>query len=375
MEKGIIYDWLIVGAGLSGAVFAREMTNLGYNCIIVEKKPHIGGMCYCEKVGRVVTHKYGAHIFHTDSQVAWLYFLKYSENVRRLGIYSVQAMSGGAIYPLPFNMNTFAKIWDDVRTPEEAKKRIAEQSKMSRGEDNVRDRAISQVGVDVYEKLIKGYTEKQWGKNCEELPGEILGRIPVRFTYDNNYYFCDKIGIPRGGYNKLFEKLTDGIDVYYNFDICENKYILKLAKRVFCTSPIDEFFDLCFGKLDYRSLRFETEVVESSKTQGCPVVNYCDDSVGYTRRIEHNQFTDAELGDEIVATYEYPQPYENGAEPYYPIPTEENKEKYKKYLELSKERYGDKIVWGGRLGGYRYIAMDDAILGALKMVDEVTMHK
>lgn len=371
----MIYDWLIVGAGLSGAVFAREMTDRGYKCVIVEKKPHIGGMCYCERVGRVTTHKYGAHIFHTDSQEAWDYFLKYASDVRRLGIYTVQALSGGVIYPLPFNMNTFAKMWEDVRTPEEARKRIAEQSKTSGCGNNVKDKAISQVGVDIYEKLIKGYTEKQWGRKCEELPSEIIGRIPVRFVYDNNYYFCDKIGIPRGGYNELFENLTKGIDVYYNYDIVENKYILKLAERVFCTSPIDEFFGLCYGRLGYRSLRFETEIAEKEKTQGCPVVNYCDDSVPFTRRIEHNQFTDAELGDEIVASYEYPQAYKEGAEPYYPIPTEENKEKYKKYLEKSKEEFGNKIVWGGRLGGYRYIAMDDAIIGALQVVEKVTKER
>lgn len=371
MEKDIIYDWLIVGGGLTGAVFAREMTNRGYSCLIVEKKPHIGGMCYCEEVRGVVTHKYGAHIFHTDSRKAWSYFLTYAEDVRRLGIYTVQALSGGIIYPLPFNMNTFAKIWEDVRTPEEARKRIAEQSKMCCGSNNVKDAAISQVGYDVYKKLIEGYTEKQWGKSCEDLPSEILGRIPVRFTYDNNYYFCDKIGIPRNGYNKLFDNLTEGIEVRCNIDIVKNKYIINNAKRVFCTSPIDEFFGLCYGALDYRSLRFETEIVGKEKSQGSPVVNYCDKSVDYTRRIEHNLFTDAELGEIIVASYEYPQEYKEGAEPYYPIPTKENKERYQKYLKRSEQEYGNKIIWGGRLGGYRYVAMDDAILEALDKSKEL----
>ena len=354
------YDWLIVGAGVTGAVFAREATNKGYKCLVIDKRPHIGGQCYCENIEGVDVHKYGAHIFHTDSDLLWNYFLKYAGDVRRLGIYTVQALSGGVIYPLPFNMNTFTKMWPDVRFPNEAKQRIAEQARSVEKAYNLRDEAIRQVGKDVFEKLIKDYTEKQWGKICEELPAEIIGRIPVRFSYDNNYYYCDKIGIPRYGYNKFFENLLDGIEVRTDCDILKNKELLNVATKVFCTCPIDEFFDYQYGRLEYRSLRFDYEIAEKEKTQGTPVLNFCDNSVEYTRRIEHNLFTDIEQK-KVVFTYEYPQPYEGKAEPYYPIPSVENKLKYQQYKELCTQQYGGSLIFGGRLGSYRYISMDEAI--------------
>lgn len=359
------YDWLIVGAGVTGAVFAKEMADKGKKCLVIDKRPHIGGQCYCENIEGVAVHKYGAHIFHTDSEMLWQYFLRYAGDVRRLGIYTVQAISKGKIYPLPFNMNTFTKIWSDVRFPAEAKKKISEQSQSIKSSDNLRDEAIRQVGKDVFELLIKDYTEKQWGKSCEDLPKEIIGRIPVRFTYDNNYYFCDKIGIPRYGYNGFFENLLKGIEVRTNCDILKNKDLLNMAEQVFCTSPIDEFFDYYYGRLEYRSLHFRYEVAEKDNTQGTPVLNYCDDSVGYTRRIEHNLFTDIEHG-KTVFSYEYPQLYEGKAEPYYPIPSLENNLKYQHYKELCQKEFGNRLVFGGRLGGYHYISMDDAIDEALK---------
>lgn len=368
MEKAMRYDWLIVGAGVTGSVFAREMTDKGYRCLVIDKRPHIGGQCYCENIEGVDVHKYGAHIFHTASDISWQYFLKYAGDVRRLPIYTVQAMSNGQIYPLPFNMNTFAKIWPDVRYPEEARNRIKAQTQSKKQDscNNLRDEAIRQVGQDVFDLLIKGYTEKQWGKRCEELPAEIIGRIPVRFVYDNNYYFCDKIGIPRRGYNEFFKNLLKGIEVRIDCDILKNMQLMDEAENILCTSPIDEFFDYYYGKLEYRSLHFDFEVVEKAKTQGTPVVNFCDDSVRYTRRIEHNLFTDIHH-EKVVFSYEYPQNYEGTADPYYPIPSLANKLRYQSYKELCGKQYGQKILFAGRLGGYRYISMDEAINEALEL--------
>lgn len=368
MEKMKEYDWLIIGAGVTGSVFAREMTDKGKKCLVIDKRPHIGGQCYCENMEGVDVHKFGAHIFHTDSEVLWNYFLKYAGDVRRLGIYTVQALSKGKIYPLPFNMNTFAKIWPEVRFPDEAKQKIAEQAEDIKEANNLRDAAIKQVGTDVFDLLIKGYTEKQWGKPCEELPKEIIGRIPVRFVYDNNYYYCDKIGIPRYGYNGFFKNLLFGIDVKTDCDILKNMHLLEKAERVLCTSPIDEFFNYCYGRLEYRSLHFRYEVVD--KSQGTPVINYCDDSVAYTRRIEHNLFTDIKH-DKIVVSYEYPQRYEGVAEPYYPIPSLENELKYHHYKEQCQKIYGNQIVFAGRLGGYKYISMDEAINEALTFSNQL----
>lgn len=368
------YDFLIIGAGVSGAVFAREMTDKGYKCIVIDKRDHIGGQCYCDKLSGVVVHKYGAHIFNTNSDKAWDYFTKYTPDVRRLGIYTVQALAGGVIYPLPFNMNTFAKLWADVRTPEEARRRIAEQTRNTGDGDSLQDAALSQVGEEIFEKLIRGYTEKQWGTTCDKLPKSIIGRIPVRFTYDNNYYNCDKIGIPRHGYNDFFRNLLRGIDVVLNCDITKHKELIEYADKVFCTAPIDEFFGNCFGRLDYRSLYFEYEVQGKEESQGCPVVNYCDKNIDYTRRIEHNQFTDEDKGEKIVVSYEYPQAYGEGAEPYYPVPSDENRQKYQRYIDESRRIYGDKITWGGRLGGYKYISMDEAILGALCLEQDWRMN-
>jgi UDP-galactopyranose mutase len=375
MAARIKYDWLIIGAGLSGAVFAREMTDWGFRCLVVDKRPYIGGNCYCEDINGVSVHKHGAHIFHTDSDEIWRYFNKYQPDVRRLGIYAVQALSGGVIYPLPFNMNTFAKVWPDVRTPAEARARIAAQSSGRAKIRNLEDAAIFQVGRDIYELLIKGYTEKQWGRPCSELPPEILGRIPVRFTYDNNYYRCDKVGIPRNGYNELFENLLDGVEVITDCDITRNHGLIGDAAMVFNTSPIDVFFGCFLGRLDWRSLRFTTESVTEGETQGNPVVNYCDHSVRYTRRIEHNLLSVPKKSGRVVFTYEYPAPFEGEADPYYPIQNERNKALFAAYLRHSEEVYGDRMVWGGRLGGYKYLSMAGAITDTLAIARRFAPRK
>lgn len=365
----MIYDWLVVGSGISGAIFAREMTDRGYKCLVIDKRPQTGGNCYCEDIGGVAVHKYGAHIFHTSSQRAWDYLVKYLGRIRRLGIYTVQAMSGGEVFPLPFNMNTFAKIWPNVRFPQEARQMIERQAQGAGDLETLEGAAISQVGRDVFEKLVKGYTEKQWGRPCRDLPKEIIGRIPVRFTYDNNYYFCDKIGIPEFGYNGFFENILDGIEVRLCCDFLTHRELADISRRVFYTGPIDALFEEKFGRLDYRSLRFEYELADMSASQGCPVMNYCDHSVEYTRRIEHNQFAPSFERKHLVVTYEYSQPYQGGAEPYYPVPSKENEQRYARYLEESRRTWGDKFVFGGRLGRYKYFAMDDAILDTLGILE------
>ena len=372
MATKIEYDWLIVGAGIAGAVFAREMTDRGYKCLVIDKRVHYGGNCYCEPYNGVITHKYGAHIFHTDSDLAWDYFKKYTPSVRQLGIYTVQAISGGVAYPLPFNMYTFSKMWPDVRFPSEALSRIAEQAHNAGDTNTLEGAAIAQVGRDIFEKLIKGYTEKQWGAPCSQLPKEIIGRIPVRYTYDNNYYYCNKIGIPTEGYNALFDNLLKGIEVQLGCDFLEHRDLAENAHRIFYTGAIDALFGEIFGRLDYRSLRFETRIRDLDETQGSPVVNYCDHSVPYTRVIEHNLFAPKRYAEELVISYEYSQPYTKDAEPYYPIPTAENLARYQQYVNESRARYGDKYVFGGRLGRYKYFAMDDAILDTLDLVDKLT---
>lgn len=371
MKKRTEYDWLIVGAGMTGCVFARLMTDAGYKCIVVEKENNIGGMCYCEDMHGVAVHKYGAHIFHTESQEIWDFFCKYAGEIKKIGAYSVQAMAKGHIYPLPFNMNTFSKIWPEVRTPKEAKDKIDSQSDKVKMAYNLEDEAIRLVGKDVYELLIKGYTEKQWGAKCSELPKEIIMRLPVRFTYDNNYYYCDKIGVPSHGYNMFFQNILKGIEVRKCVDVdVDNKLSYKLkAAKVLLTCPIDEYFGYCFGRLDYRSLDFKIGVLDKGETQGCAVVNYCDIEIPYTRRIEHNFFSDKEDVEKIIVSYEYPQKFEYLSKPYYPINNEENNKKYDEYIKLVKLIYGDRFVFGGRLGGYKYLSMAGAIKEAYRLFD------
>ena len=370
MEKVTKFDWLVVGAGLSGAVFAHEMTKRGKTCLVIDKRLHVGGNCYCEQYNGVMMHKYGAHIFHTSDKQVWDYVKKHLK-INRLGSYAPMAMAGGEVFALPFNMNTFSKIWPDVRFPEEAKKRIEEQAKGVKDLETLEGAAISQVGKDVFEKLIKGYTEKQWGRSCAELPSEIIGRIPVKFDYNNNYFNSDLyIGVPEGGYNDLFKGLLEGSEVVLGCDYLRNRTSLDgLAKRVFYTGPIDALFGEALGKLDYRSLEFETKIRDLEQSQGCAVMNYCDRDVPYTRIIEHNRFAPGRRHEELVVSLEYSKPYEGNAEPYYPVRTEESKGRYEKYVELSKTVYGDRVVFGGRLGHFRYFDMDEVIRDTLGIVE------
>lgn len=369
MEKVTKYDWLVVGAGLSGAVFAHEMHKRGFSCLVIDKRPHFGGNLYCEPYNGVLMHKYGAHIFHTSDKRVWDYVKQFLK-IDRLGSYAPMAMSGGEVFPLPFNMNTFSKIWPDVRFPEEAKKKIEEQAKGVKDFDTLEGAAISQVGKDVFEKLVKGYTEKQWGRPCSELPKEIIGRIPVRYEYNNNYFSDLYIGVPEDGYNGLFENLLKGIEVVLGCDYLRSRSALdELAKRVFYTGPIDALFGEALGRLDYRSIRFDTKIRDLDRTQGCAVMNYCDKDVPYTRIIEHNRFAPSRKHQELVISMEYSQLYEGFAEPYYPVRSKTSEELYEKYVNLSKTVYGDRIVFGGRLGCFRYFDMDDAILDTLGIVE------
>ena len=370
MEKVTKFDWLVVGAGLSGAVFAHEMTKRGKTCLVIDKRTHVGGNCYCEQYVGVMMHKYGAHIFHTSDKQVWDYIKKHLK-INRLGSYAPMAMAGGEVFALPFNMNTFSKIWPDVRFPEEAKKRIEEQSKGVKDLETLEGAAISQVGKDVFEKLIKGYTEKQWGRSCAELPAEIIGRIPVKFDYNNNYFNSDLyIGVPEGGYNDLFKGLLEGCEVELGCDYLRNRTSLDgLAKRVFYTGSIDTLFGEALGKLDYRSLEFDTKIRDLEQSQGCAVMNYCDKDVPYTRIIEHNRFAPSRRHEEIVVSLEYSKPCEGDAEPYYPVRTEESKERYEKYVQLSRTVYGDRVVFGGRLGHFRYFDMDEVIRDTLGIVE------
>lgn len=362
------YDFLIVGAGLFGSVFAYEATKRGKKCLIIEKRNHVGGNVYCENIEGINVHKYGAHIFHTNNKYLWDYvnqFAKFNGY-----IHSPIANFKGEIYNLPFNMNTFNKLWG-VITPAEAKVIIEEQKKkisISKPK-NLEEQAIFLVGTDIYEKLIKGYTEKQWGKSAKELPPFIINRLPVRMTYDNNYFNDKYQGIPEGGYNQIFDKLLNRVDVILNVDYFEHKNELQsIANRIVFTGMIDEFYDYCFGKLEYRSLRFENEILDIDNYQGSAVVNYTDSETPYTRIIEHKHF---EFGTQkkTVITREYPCSFNKTNEPYYPVNDNKNNKVYKRYKQISQKE--DKIIFGGRLGNYKYYDMDDVIYNALKLVKNI----
>lgn len=360
-----MYDYLIVGAGFFGAVFAREMTDYGKKCLVIDKRSHIGGNCYTEKVEGINVHKYGAHIFHTSDEEVWKYvnrFARFNNFVN-----SPVAVYGDEIYNLPFNMNTFSKMWG-IKTPAEAKAKIHEQiACLGISEpQNLEEQALSLVGVDVYEKLIKGYTEKQWGRPCSELPTFIIKRLPLRFTYDNNYFNDRYQGIPEGGYTALFEKLLDGIDVRLGIEYKDVKNQLPVSKTVYC-GCIDEFFDYCFGELAYRSLRFESDIIETDNYQGTAVVNYTAADVPYTRIIEHKHF---EFGNQekTIITREYPLTWSRETEPYYPINDDKNSDLYRKYAQLAAERTN--VIFGGRLGQYKYYDMDKVIRAALDAVND-----
>lgn len=360
------YDCLIVGSGLFGAVFAHEAMKRGKTCLVLEKREHIGGNIYCEEVEGVTVHRYGAHIFHTDNKEVWDYINALAAFNRYTN--SPIANYYGEIYNMPFNMNTFNTMWG-VRTPEEAKAKIEEQRAVIQGEpQNLEEQAISLVGTDIYRKLVCGYTEKQWGRPCKELPAFIIKRLPVRFTYDNNYFNDRYQGIPEGGYNQIIEKLLDGVEVRLNTDFLEEREKwMAMADRVVYTGMLDAYFSYCYGKLEYRSLRFENEVLDQENYQGVAVVNYTDPETPFTRIIEHKHF---EYGSQpkTVITREYPATWQEGMEPYYPVNDDKNSALYRKYAVLAEKE--EKVLFGGRLGQYCYYDMDKVIAAALNMVKE-----
>ena len=356
-----MYDYLIVGAGFFGAVFAHEAQKQGKRCLVVERRGHIGGNCYTDDVESIHVHRYGAHIFHTSDQQIWTYinqFCTFNNYVN-----SPIANYRGEIYNMPFNMNTFSRLWN-ISTPAEAKAIIdAQRADAPAQPQNLEEQAISLVGRDIYEKLVKGYTEKQWGRSCTQLPSFIIRRLPVRFRYDNNYFNDRYQGIPEGGYTPIFEKLLDGIDVRLNCDYFDHRDELRAqCRKVVFTGPIDRYFDYCYGPLQFRSLRFESEVLDMENYQGNAVVNYTDRETPYTRVIEHKHF---EFGTQpkTVITREYPMDWHLGDEPYYTVNDEKNNQLYQRYAALA-EREPD-VLFGGRLGEYKYYDMDKVIASAL----------
>ncbi len=359
------YDYLIVGAGPWGSVFAHEATKREKKCLVVDRRSHTGGNTYCEEVEGINVHAYGAHIFHTNDKAIWDYVNSFVEFNRYTN--SPVANYKGELYNLPFNMNTFYQLWG-VTTPEEAKAKIAEQVTEAGITDpqNLEEQAISLVGTDMYQKLIRAYTEKQWGRKATELPAFIIKRLPVRFTFDNNYFNDRYQGIPIGGYNKLTEGLLKGVEVRLGVDFFEERDELwQLADTVVYTGKIDEYFDFRFGALEYRSLRFDHETLDTDNFQGNAVVNYTDAETPFTRIIEHKHF---EFGTQpkTVVTREYPQEWSEGAEPYYPINDAKNDALYRQYKALAEAE--EKVIFGGRLAEYRYYDMHQVIGSALKTV-------
>ena len=363
-----MYDYLIVGSGLYGAVFAYEMKKKGKKCLVIDKRNHIGGNIYCEKIEDINVHKYGAHIFHTSNKKIWEYINQFAEFNNYIN--SPIARYKDELYNLPFNMNTFSKMWGIV-TPQEAKDIIQSQIADLNITDpeNLEEQALSLVGRDVYEKLIKGYTEKQWGRDCKELPAFIIKRLPLRFTYDNNYFNDRYQGIPIGGYTRIIEKMLEGTEVLLNTDYKE--FAAKngnVSNKVLYTGMIDEYFDYQLGVLEYRSVRFEQERYEMDNYQGNAVVNYTDREVPYTRIIEHKHF---EFGKQPVTiiSKEYSSEWHKGDEPYYPVNNEKNDSLYERYCQLAESEKN--VIFGGRLGSYKYYDMDKVIEAALKKVEEL----
>ena len=358
------YDYLVVGAGLFGSVFAYEAKKRGKTCLVIDKRPHIGGNVYCEEIEGINVHKYGAHIFHTSNKKIWEYVNQFAEFNNYIN--SPVAVYKDELYNLPFNMNTFSKMWN-IRTPQEAKDIIAAQIRELHIEEpkNLEEQALSLAGRDVYEKLVKGYTEKQWGRDCTELPAFIIKRLPLRFTYDNNYFNDRFQGIPMGGYTKIIEKMLDGIDVRVNTDYFEFiKENPSVADKILFTGMIDEFYDYKLGALEYRSVRFETEVLDCDNYQGNAVVNYTEREVPYTRIIEHKHF---EFGtqEKTVISREYSSEWKVGMEPYYPVNNDQNNQLFEEYKKLAAKE--ENVIFGGRLGNYQYYDMDKVIASALEI--------
>lgn len=362
------YDYVIVGAGLFGATFANLAKKDGKKVLVIEKRNHIAGNVYTEEMEGIHVHKYGAHIFHTDDKEVWNYVNSFVEFNRYTN--SPVARYKNEIYNMPFNMNTFAKIWDDVITPEDAKRHIEEERKEMEGKtpENLEEQAISLVGRTIYEKLVKGYTEKQWNRECIDLPAFIIKRLPVRFIYDNNYFNDKYQGIPIGGYTKLVEKMLEGVEVKLEEDFLEKKdYYQKLGKKVIYTGMLDEYFDCRLGRLEYRSLRFDTKVLDTDNFQGNAVVNYTGREVDYTRVIEHKHF-ESTPSKKTVVTYEYPDDWTEKKDAYYVINDDKNNNLKGKYQELANKE--ENVIFGGRLAEYKYYDMDDVIRSAID-----TYHK
>ena len=356
------YDYLIIGAGLFGCVFAHEATKKGKKCLVIDKRNHIGGNVYCENVDGINVHKYGAHIFHTNDKAIWDYVNQFAQFNNYIN--SPISNSKGKLYNLPFNMNTFYQLWG-TKTPAEAKKIITEQIEKYgfKNPKNLEEQALSLVGKDIYETLIKEYTEKQWGIKATKLPAFIIKRLPVRYTFDNNYFNDTYQGIPIGGYNKIIDGLLEGIDVKTDIDFFENKDELTAsAKKVVYTGKIDEFYNYKYGNLEYRSLRFEHQNLEQDNYQGNAVVNYNDDNIPYTRIIEHKHF---EFGKQphTVITKEYPEDWTPDKEAYYPINNDDNQNKYQQYKALTLNETN--VIFGGRLAEYKYYDMHQIIASAL----------
>lgn len=368
-----MYDYLIVGAGLFGSVFARQATDAGKKVLVIDKRPNIAGNVYTEDIEKIHVHKYGAHIFHTNNKEVWEYVTKFAEFNRFTN--SPVANYKGELYSLPFNMYTFNKMWN-VITPQEAAAKIEEQRKEAgiTEPQNLEEQAISLVGKDIYEKLIKGYTEKQWGRDCKDLPSFIIKRLPVRLTFDNNYFNALYQGIPVGGYTKMVANMLDGIEVRLNTDYLENKDELdKLAEKVVYTGAIDAYFDYKLGALEYRSVRFDTEVLDTPNFQGNAAVNYTDRETPWTRIIEHKwfEFGKDDEGNDIpktVISREYSSEWKVGDEPYYPINDEKNGKLYQEYKKLAEDEKN--VIFGGRLGEYKYYDMDAVIASALGLCEK-----
>lgn len=360
------YNYLIVGAGLFGAVFAHEAKKAGKSCLVIDKRNHIAGNIYTEEIEGINVHKYGAHIFHTSNQKIWDYVNRFADFNNYIN--SPIAIYKDELYNLPFNMNTFSRMWN-IRTPQEAKDKIARQVAETGITEprNLEEQGLSLVGKDVFEKLVKGYTEKQWGRECRELPAFIIKRLPVRFTYDNNYFNDRFQGIPIGGYTKIVEKMLEGIEVKTNTDYFEFiKENPDVAEKIIFTGMIDEYFGYRLGALEYRSVRFETEVLDTDNYQGNAVVNYTDREVPYTRIIEHKHF---EFGkqEKTVISREYSSEWHVGMEPYYPVNNDQNNRLFEEYRKLAEQE--ENVIFGGRLGNYKYYDMDKVVEAALELCE------
>lgn len=360
------YDYVVVGAGLFGATFANLANKAGKKVLVIDRRNHIAGNIYTEEIEGIQVHKYGAHIFHTDYKDVWDYVNSFAEFNRYTN--SPVARIGNEIYNMPFNMNTFAKIWDDVFTPEDALRHINEEKKEIKDEPkNLEEQAISLVGRTIYEKLIKGYTEKQWNRDCKELPAFIIKRLPVRLIYDNNYFNDKYQGIPIGGYTKMVENMLKGIELQLETNFFDNvDYYKTISDKIVYTGPIDEYFNYTLGTLDWRSLKFETEILNKENFQGNAVVNYTGHEVDYTRVIEHKHFEFDIISKKTVITYEYPADYKEGMEKYYTVNDDKNNMLAEEYRKLASEEKN--IIFGGRLAEYKYYDMDDVIKSAFEVI-------